>query len=117
MYAIRSYYAYPKHYNEFAKMLSDNNYDLTIQISDDSGLFNEINRGIKSEVIQRNTLKFIETLQKNNCKFKYHFKATTSIDNFKLLGTNDKALNDYFVYFDDFAGKIKNIVGESNFIV
>jgi len=114
-FTMSSNMSFSKHYDVFAKMIANGNYQVEIQISDDSELFNMGNRGIKSKVIQKHTLKFIKILKKYKCEFKYHFKATTNIDNFKLLYEDDKALNDYFTYFDKFAGRIKEIVGEENF--
>jgi len=114
-FTISSNMSYPKHYDVFAKMIVGNDFTVDIQISDDSELFNEVNRGITSKVIQRNALKLIELLTKYNCDFTYHFKSTTNIDNFKLMYDSDDALNNFFTYFDDFAGKIKDIVGDDKF--
>jgi len=114
-FSTSSNMTYSKHFDVFAKMLSDNNYSLELQISDDSGLFNKKNRGVESKVIQKNTLRFIESLVKYNCNFSYHFKSTTSIENFELLVEHDDILMKYFDYFEDFAGKIKDIIGSKKF--
>lgn len=102
---------FPKHFEKFSKTLSSNNLEFHLQISDD-GLFNEDNRGVKDNVIMKNALRFIKSLKDNDCKFDYHFKSTGTIDNFKTL-TNDDKLYEYFSHYNNFAGKIKEIIGDS----
>jgi len=102
---------YPKHFEKFAKMLSTYKIKFDLQISDD-GLFNEENRGLKSSVIINNALRFITVLKDNNCQFDCHFKSTGSIDNFKVLTNNDKVF-EYFKHYNDFAEKIKKVMGTS----
>jgi len=111
--SISSNMTYPKHFDKFAKALSENKLGLSLQISDD-GLFNEENRGFKTETLMNNTIKIIKTIAKHKCNFTYHFKSTGSIDNFKTLTNDDKAF-EYFSHFNEFAGMIKEVVGD-NFV-
>ena len=108
--SISSNMTFPKHFDKFAKTLSENKLGLSLQISDD-GLFNEENRGLKDETLIKNTIKIVKTLVKHKCVFNYHFKSTGSIDNFKTL-TNDDKVFEYFSHYNDFAGMIKDVIGD-----
>jgi len=113
-FSVSSNMTYTKHFEVFAKMLAENKFKLSLQISDDGGDNNITNRGLNPNILQRNSLKIIQTLVDNKVDFIYSFKPTLSSEEFEELTENDTKFYNFFKYFDEFGGKINKIIGNDS---